>query len=259
MCGRFTISSMSEVLQAIFRLRGLPEGHRARFNVAPGQRVLALPAAAERVARPLQWGLVASWARDPSSGPRPINARAESLESKPMFRPLLARRRCLVLADGFYEWMSVEGRGKVPVYFRLRGGEPFGFAGLWDRWEAPDGGPDLVSCTIVTTRANSLVGRVHDRMPVMFQAPQWDAWLDPERAADAGLLSSLRPMPSAAMEAWPVQPRVNQVGAEGPQCLEPLGLPGWEHGRSETPPPVVPPGPGAEDLPLLAWSRRQRD
>ena len=165
----------------------------------------------------MQWGLVPSWARDPSIGNRMINARAETLAEKPSFKRLIGKRRCLVLADGFYEWRK-EGKGKVPMRFVLRGGELFSFAGLWDSWEKPDG-VELQSFTIITTQANDLLKPIHERMPVILGKEGEERWLDQDPKEVHELLV---PYPVEMMEFYDVSKLVNSPINDLPQCIEPL-------------------------------------
>jgi putative SOS response-associated peptidase YedK len=167
---------------------------------------------------------VPRWAKDPKGGARMINARAETLAERPAYRGLLRRRRCLIAADGFYEWAEGPGgrKAKQPMYVRLTTGEPFAFAGLWDEWRPPAGGEPLRTCTIVTTEANALVAAFHHRMPVLL-APEVEAvWLDPGLTDPDHLRSLLVPYPAAAMEAYPVGPAVNAVANDDAQLVLPL-------------------------------------
>ncbi|GAB6877670.1 SOS response-associated peptidase [Thermaerobacter litoralis] len=219
MCGRFTLTTPSVELERRF-LIDLQGRHGPRYNVAPGQEVLAVVAAGgERRPARLQWGFVPAWAKDPRPGP--INARAETALQRPMFRQAIRRRRCLIPADGFYEWWRRE-KARLPVLFRLRAGEPFAFAGLYERWDGP-GGPRW-TCCILTTRPNDLVAQVHDRMPVILR-PEWEeAWLDPEVPPE-DLEPAWEPYPAELMEAHPVSPRVNSPRYDDPSCLVPAGPP----------------------------------
>ena len=207
-----------------------------RYNVAPTQDVPAvrLRAGARELAL-LRWGLIPAWAKDPSIGLRMINARAETVAEKPSFRSALAKRRCLIVADGFFEWQKQPKGPKQPYFITTVDGEPFAFAGLWERWDkaqearstdpgsAPGaGGAPVESCTIVTTEANAALRPIHDRMPVMLSPDRFDAWLDvdgwpPERAVDL-----LKPFPAARIAAVPVSTRVNSVGNDDPGCIEPF-------------------------------------
>jgi putative SOS response-associated peptidase YedK len=190
-----------------------------RFNISPTQQVATVrPAGQGRELALLRWGLVPSWADDLSIGYKLINARAETVADKPSFRLALRSRRCLVLADGFFEWAKAGGK-KQPYYFRLREGKPFAFAGLWERWTK--GGEPVESCTIVTTGANELVRPVHERMPVILPPESYGAWLDPEVQDRERLLPLLRPYPTEGMVAGPVSTRVNSPRNDDPGCIEP--------------------------------------
>jgi putative SOS response-associated peptidase YedK len=190
-----------------------------RYNIAPTQGVLAVRRAAQggREGILLRWGLVPSWANDLSIGNRMLNARAETVLEKPSFRAAFLRRRCLLPADGFYEWQNVAGK-KQPLHFRLRDGRLFAFAGLWEHWEGPEGDP-VESCTVLTTEANDLVRPVHERMPVILGPHCHDAWLDPGNTNTALLRSWLVPYPAGEMAVLPASQRVNNARNEGPACL----------------------------------------
>jgi putative SOS response-associated peptidase YedK len=169
----------------------------------------------------LHWGLIPSWAKDAKIAASLINARSETLAEKPAFRTALARRRCLVLADGFYEWKK-EGKQKLPYCFELANQQPFAFAGLWERWRGPQGsdGPPLESCTIVTTTANDLCRPIHERMPVILEPADYDLWLDPAVNDSQRLLPLLAPYAADEMQTRPVNPRVNNVRNDDPSLLE---------------------------------------
>jgi putative SOS response-associated peptidase YedK len=219
-CGRYVQSSPADALAARFGAR-LPEGlaWTPRWNVAPSTRAPVVRARGDGPELALlSWGLLPSWAKD-VAGLRPINARAEGIAERPMFRDALKRRRALVPADGFYEW-KVEGRAKTPWHFRLAAGSPFAFAGLWERREAPGEEP-LETFAIVTTAANSLVGAVHARMPVLLDPEAEALWRRPGPLAPDELERCLRPFDAASMEAWPVSTWVNAPAREGPRCAEP--------------------------------------
>jgi putative SOS response-associated peptidase YedK len=216
MCGRFSLFTPTPVLAEAFDLAGLPE-LAPRYNIAPTQPVAAVRAgeAGRQLVR-LRWGLVAPWAKDTKVAP--INARSETAADKPPFRAALRKRRYLVPASGFYEWLALAGeKRKQPYCFRPGDERPWAFAGLWERWQGPDG---LVeSCAILTTAANELVRPVHDRMPVILPRQHWGAWLDPQ-AQDAGeLVPLLRPYPADAMRAYPVGALVSNPRNDGPECL----------------------------------------
>jgi putative SOS response-associated peptidase YedK len=219
MCGRFTLYATSREL-ADGTLCELLAGFREerRYNIAPGQWVIVVrPEKGARVPDLAQWGLVPSWAKDPAAGPRPINARAEGLETKPTFLGAFRQGRCLIPASGFYEW-KVSGKQKHPFYIRPRGGEGlFVFAGLMSTWAGPDG--ELCTCTIITTTPNDLLAGLHDRMPVILPVADQAAWLDPENGRAADLL---RPCAADAMEALPVGVSVGNPKHDGPELIEPV-------------------------------------
>jgi putative SOS response-associated peptidase YedK len=166
----------------------------------------------------LRWGLIPSWAKDPSMGDRMINARAETVAEKPSFRRALQKRRCLVLADGFYEWRK-EGKTKTPMYIRLRSHEPFGFAGLWETWKSPEG-EAIHSCTVITTTPNSLMESIHNRMPVILSREGESSWLDRAIETPERLLPLLIPYSANAMEAYAVSSMVNNPRNDAPACIE---------------------------------------
>ena len=220
MCGRYMITSPLEAMRRIFRVDERPN-LAARYNVAPTQQVPIVRRGADGAARELvmvRWGLVPFWAKDTKIGYKMINARAETVAGKPAFRDSYRRRRCLVVADGFYEWKKIDG-GKQPYLIRVKGGEPFAFAGLWADWTDNDSGERIESCTIVVTGANTLVAAIHDRMPVIVPTAQYDAWLDPAAADGATML---RPFPAELMETYAVSPRVGNVRNDDPGLIEPL-------------------------------------
>ena len=166
----------------------------------------------------MRWGLITSWAKDTAMGARMINARAETVTEKPSFRNAFRQRRCLVLADGFYEWQRQEGK-KQPFYFRLQNGEPFGFAGLWERWQAAD--EEVISCTIITTQANDVLRPIHERMPVILNPKDYDLWLNPEAQAEP-LQQLLCPYQAEAMTSYRVSTKVNNPAHNSPECINSL-------------------------------------
>ncbi len=223
MCGRFTLRAPASVVAEQFGLFDTAP-LSPRYNIAPSQTVAAVRRATESVepARQLvllQWGLVPSWAKDAKVGNRLINARAETVAEKPAFRAALRRRRCLVVADGFYEWQRTGGK-KQPYFIRLADDRPFAFAGLWERWEGPDHAA-LETCTLITTEANELMAPIHDRMPVILSPDDYDRWLDPAIQKPEHLQPLLRPYPSDAMVAYPVTTHVNNPKNEDPRCIVP--------------------------------------
>jgi putative SOS response-associated peptidase YedK len=238
MCGRFTRSSPPAAIAEEFGVEvdpGLATG--PRFNVCPSENILVIARAAPAPTPGevselgemgqvgelgklgwMRWGLVPWFARDPNAGPRSINARAETIATNRAFREAFERRRCLVVADGFYEWRRV-GTKKMPYFIRLRARRPFAFAGVWDRWKAPGGeGEPLVSCAIVTCAANALVAPIHDRMPVIVPPPARARWLVAGGGGD-DLTTLLRPYPDGEMEAYPVSRLVNAPRHDEPECI----------------------------------------
>jgi putative SOS response-associated peptidase YedK len=221
MCGRFLLFTSGAALAEWLDLPEVP-ALQPRYNIAPTQPVAAVRAGpgGGRQFVTLRWGLVPPWSTDLAIGNRLINARAETAADKPSFRVAFRQRRCLVPANGFYEWVGRAGK-KQPIHFRLREGRPFAFAGLWERWQDP-GGEVVESCAILTTEANELVRPVHDRMPVIMDPDAFEPWLDPAVRDPAALGLFLRPYPADAMTASPVGAWVNNPRNEGPACLAPL-------------------------------------
>ncbi len=220
MCGRFTLSAPSEEIADIFGVdvAELPP----RYNIAPTQRVAVVrvdPASGDRELVELVWGLVPAWAKDPAIGNKLINARGETVHEKASFKRAFERRRCLVVADGFFEWRKTE-QGKQPFHITLKDGTPFAFAGLWERWTRA--GPPIESCTIVTTAANDLLGPIHRRMPVILHACDWAAWLDPANRDVEALAGLLTAFPSGSMTARAVGKAVNDARHEGADCVAPV-------------------------------------
>ena len=221
MCGRYTLAAEVEQLQARFQFDTPVSDYAPSYNIAPGQDVLAVIRDAEvNRAGLLRWGLVPSWAKDPKVGYRMINARAESAAEKPSFRRALRQRRCLILADGYYEWQRREGQ-KIPMYIRLRSREPFAFAGLWERWHGADD-TILVTCTIVTTAAHAWLQPVHHRMPVMLDPHQEALWLDRSVTEPDALQPLLEPAHADLLEAYEVSSQVNSARYNAPACILPV-------------------------------------
>ena len=220
MCGRYTLTPGLTILQRRFSFTAEQITLKPRYNLAPSQGAPVIVVEDSRKLKVMHWGLVPFWAKETSIGHKLINARAETLAEKPSFRQSLKRRRCLVLADGFYEWRKVPtGRTKIPMRFVLRSREPFAFAGLWDIWGKPDGS-ELQSFTIITTEANDLLRPVHNRMPVILPQEAEDEWLDPEVRQVGTLTPLLKPFPSGMMEAYEVSTRVNSPRNDAPDCIE---------------------------------------
>ena len=221
MCGRFVLMTPGKDLAEKFGLEEVPD-LQPRYNIAPTQMVVVIRLDRNTLQRRLvqvKWGLIPFWAKDPSIGNRLINARAESARDKPAFRAAFKSRRCLVPADGFYEWKKGKGHQKQPYFIRNADESPFAFAGLWESWTAPEG-ETIESCTILTTDANDLTRPIHDRMPVILHPKEYELWLDPE-VKDPNLLKPLlRPYPSDQMIVKPVSPKVNKASYDAPDCVE---------------------------------------
>lgn len=223
MCGRFTLRASKKTLAEWFRAPEPAAELLPRFNIAPSQPVAVvrpIPGQKERELVSLRWGLIPPWAENAAIGNRFINARAESAADKPAFRSAFRQRRCLVLADGFFEWKKVEGK-KQPYFIRMTNEAPFAFAGLWDQWNDPEKNT-IESCTIITTDANELVRPLHDRMPVILDPKGYDRWLDPQVEDPQSLKTLLQPFPTAEMTAYPVNPLVNSARVDDPKCIEPV-------------------------------------
>lgn len=220
MCGRFSFALDLDDLLAVFPEFRPPEQLQPRYNIAPTQPVPVVANDGQAQIAFFHWGLVPSWAKDPSLGNRMINARAETLAEKPAFRAAYRKRRCLILADGFYEWREEPGRQrKTPMYIRMASGEPFAFAGLWEVWSGQE--PPLYSCTIITTTPNDLLAPIHDRMPVILPRSAYKLWLDPEDRLPSALQALLAPYPAAEMTAFPVSQQVNSPANDRPECILP--------------------------------------
>jgi len=205
-----------------FGVQEITDELQPSFNIAPTHDVAVVVNKGNKQLVAMRWGLVPYWATDPTVGARLINARAESLTSKHAFREAFKRRRCLVLADGFFEWKT-EGTTKVPLFIYLESGESFGFAGLYEIWSPPLG-DKLITCTIITTAPNELVRPVHDRMPVILPKGAEDLWLDPTIEDHTRLLDLLQPYPADEMFAHPVSKLVNSVKNDSPECIEPVAV-----------------------------------
>jgi putative SOS response-associated peptidase YedK len=222
MCGRYTLSSPVEIVADLFGLAETP-ALQPRFNVAPTQQApvvrVEAPGAPATLAL-LRWGLVPYWAKEAAIGNRLINARAESVAEKPAFKHSFRKQRCLVVADGFYEWKKT-GPQKQPYLVRRRDRLPFALAGLWARWRTPEG-PPLDTFTILTTTPNDLMRPLHDRMPVILDRAAYAAWLDPALADLESLNALLGPAPTEGWEAVPVSRAVNSPAHDAPDCIEPL-------------------------------------
>ena len=222
MCGRYTLKAISEILADQFDFTELPEA-KPRYNIAPSQLVAcvrSIPRSQSREVVMLRWGLIPSWAKDLAIGMKLINARAETVDERPSFQKSFRQRRCLVLADGFYEWRKEE-RVKQPYYIRMKDERPFAFAGLWECWANPDG-QVVESCALITTAPNELMIPIHNRMPVIVDPDCYDEWLDPMQQEIVKLNALLRPYPAEYMMAYPVDRLVNNVSFDDSRCIEPL-------------------------------------
>ncbi len=222
MCGRFTRKENMQLLAEQLGLKVLPPLY-PRYNIAPSQLVACVrtnPEIRQRECKELKWGLVPSWAKDVSIGNKLINARGETVAEKPAFRKAFKHQRCLVLADGFYEWKR-EGKTKQPYYIRFKDHRLFAFAGLWERWEKNETDP-LESCALITTGPNTVMEPIHNRMPVILASKYYDEWLDPSLHAVERFNALLRPFPSQEMEAYPVRQIVNNPRNDQPECVMPI-------------------------------------
>ena len=224
MCGRFTQTASPEAITKQFHLDE-PTLFKPRYNIAPSQQVAAIrlnPDAAKRECVMLRWGLIPSWAKDAKIGNQCINAKAETVAEKPSFRSAFKKRRCLVIADGFYEW-RLQGKQKQPMWIGLKSKRPFAFAGLWEHWTPAEGAP-IETCTIITTEPNALMQTIHNRMPVILTPHDYDLWLDPTMQHVETVKPLLRPFTDDELVAYSVSTLVNNPRHDTPQCLEPVSV-----------------------------------
>jgi putative SOS response-associated peptidase YedK len=222
MCGRFTLTVDPGQLHEAFPWASVPDEFPPRFNIAPTQPVAVIPNDGLNRMDFYTWGLIPSWAKDPEIGNRLINARAETLAEKPAFRSAFKRRRCLILADGFYEWMQqADKKSKIPMYIQLADKKPFAFAGLWEIWNSSDGS-EIRSCTIITTRPNRLMEEIHNRMPAILAPQHYQSWISPDEQDARSLATFLEPIPAAEMKAYPVSRLVNSPNNDVPDCIRPI-------------------------------------
>jgi putative SOS response-associated peptidase YedK len=224
MCGRYTLTATADEIINTFSWLTLPDDPSAftpRYNIAPSQPIAVVPNTGENKLDFFIWGLIPFWAKDPKIGYRMINARAETLAEKPSFKAAYKYRRCLILSSGFYEWKKEPGsKSKVPHFIHMKSREPFAFAGLWERWNAPDGS-EVLSSSIITTEPNPLLAPIHNRMPVILPASAHEQWLTPGEKAPQELNTLLTPYPAELMDAYPVSTYVNRPANDSPQCIQP--------------------------------------
>lgn len=225
MCGRFTLHHDTEAVAERFQVQETLVAPPPRYNIAPTQPVaVVIQSDGTRRLDGFRWGLVPFWAKDDTIGNRLINARAETLREKPSFKHAIERRRCLIPADGFYEWKRLSDRRKEPMHIRRADGDLFAFAGLWEEWKDPESGQPLRTCTIITVPPNPLLSTIHDRMPAMLRPEDEALWLDTPGVAKEEALLLLQPYPDMAMEAYPVSRAVNTPAVDDPICIEPAPL-----------------------------------
>lgn len=219
MCGRFTRTAEIPEIAVQFGVKEVASDLGPSYNIAPTQDIAVIISEGEKRLVQVRWGLIPAWADDPKIGNRLINARAETLVEKPSFKNAFRKRRCLIVADGFYEWQK-SGTAKKPIYIRLKSGRPFGFAGLYETWTSPDG-EEVTTCTIITTEPNELMKPIHNRMPVIVPKDKEDIWLHPD-SYEEELVELLEPYPADLMEAYEVSRMVNSPGNNSPECIEPV-------------------------------------
>ena len=221
MCGRYVLALNPGEQPEVFDDYSFPLEFAPRYNIAPSQPVLAIPNDGKKRADFLVWGLIPAWAKDPSIGNRLINARGETLAERPAFRGVYKHKRCLIPADGFYEWKYQTGsKTKLPHFIHMKSGQPFAFAGLWDEWRSADGSA-VRSCTIITTAPNSLMAALHNRMPVILRPEHFEEWLDPSARNPASLEHLIQPFPAERMDAHPVSTLVNTPANDRAECIAP--------------------------------------
>lgn len=218
MCGRFTITLTPEELTEELGLNGVIQSFQPRFNVAPTQLIPIIRDSTKRMLEMFHWGLIPSWSKETEIGKKMINARSETIQEKPSFRNAFAKRRCLIPADGFFEWKKSTGeKGKTPFFFELSPKQAFVFAGIFEIWTAPDGS-NIPTCSIITCPANDLVAQVHDRMPVILPRDKMWHWLDPKKSGQE-LKDMLLPLPAYQMTVRPISTLVNNPALDSPEIL----------------------------------------
>ena len=218
MCGRFTLRTPAKDIAKFFDVT-VPE-FDPRYNIAPSQDIATVRFSPEKERREfgfLRWGLVPFWADDPKTGYKMINARAETVAQKPAFRKAFARQRCLIPADGFYEWKKADGK-KQPFLIHMKDDGPFAFAGLWEHWQGGD--EQIESCTIIVTEPNDLIAAIHDRMPAILHPEDYDTWLDPKFEDKEKLQGLLIPFSPSELEAYPVSRVVNKPDNDFEKCVQ---------------------------------------
>ncbi|MCL4112951.1 UNVERIFIED_CONTAM: hypothetical protein GTU68_044965 [Idotea baltica] len=222
MCGRFTITTAPERWVDLLQVSLWPEAASDRFNIAPTQNVVCVHQSdSGRATSMMRWGLVPSWAKDLKIGARMINARSETAAEKPSFRTALKKRRCLIPADGFFEWQKIDSRKKQPWLIHFRNHTPFVFAGLWESWISPDQPEPIFSCSILTTASNTEMVEIHDRMPVVIEPDDYQTWLSPE-ASPGQVQTLMTGVPDGCWDRFPVSPIVGNVKNDVPECIQPL-------------------------------------
>ncbi|HEX8992617.1 MAG TPA: SOS response-associated peptidase [Anaerolineales bacterium] len=222
MCGRFTLTVDPAELKEHYENVSFPQKFAPRYNIAPSQAVLAVPNDGRNAADFFMWGLIPSWAKDAGIGNRMINARGETLAEKPAYRGAYKYKRCLIPADGFYEWKAQPGtKTKLPYFIHLKNGEAFAFAGLWDEWHGADASP-IRTCTIITTTPNPLMASIHDRMPVILRPEDYREWLDTNPRTPDSLQHLIKAFPADRMEAYPVSALVNSPSNDRAELVQPV-------------------------------------
>lgn len=231
MCGRFTRTAETPEIAVQFGVKEVTSDLGPSYNIAPTQDIAVIISEGEKRLVQVRWGLIPAWADDPKIGNRLINARAETLVEKPSFKNAFRKRRCLIVADGFYEWQK-SGATKKPIYIRLKSGRAFGFAGLYETWISPDG-EEVTTCTIITTEPNELMKPIHNRMPVIVPKDKEDIWLHPD-SYEEELTELLKPYPADLMEAYEVSRMVNSPSNNSPECLDPVASGDQESGETKS-------------------------
>jgi putative SOS response-associated peptidase YedK len=220
MCGRFILTADAGTLQLKFDLQTAPQNVTARYNIAPSQPIMAISNDDPTQATYYQWGLIPSWSKDPKIGYKMINARSETAHEKPAFRAAFSRRRCLIPANGFYEWTK-NGKQKTPMLVHMDDLELFALAGLWEVWHSPEG-EEVRTCTILTTEPNEVVKPLHNRMAVILHEEDYETWLSPDERPAKELKPLLRPYEADRMDAYAVSTIVNSPQNDTPECIQPV-------------------------------------